>query len=106
MDVSKIDETYIFKISIKIHFFYVSIDIKILFFRVSVSIETSRSYCTVRSHEMLETLKNFGYFFNRLKLWLFRTVQDFIIKVDQLQKIVIAEKHPQNFKWSLWKSHH
>jgi hypothetical protein len=42
MNVSKLDETYIFKISIKSNSFDASIDIKIPFFRVSASIETSR----------------------------------------------------------------
>ena len=36
MSRTKLDENYMFKISIKIRFFDVSADIKILFFRVSV----------------------------------------------------------------------
>jgi hypothetical protein len=53
MDMSKLDETYIFKISIKSNSFDVSIDIKILLFRVSVTIETSSSYYTVRYHHSI-----------------------------------------------------
>ena len=36
--------------------FYVSIDIKILFFRFSVTIETFRSYYTVRYHELFDKI--------------------------------------------------
>jgi hypothetical protein len=54
MNKTKLDETYIFEINIKIWFFYVSIGIKIPFFRVSVTIEPSRSLLTVRYHELFE----------------------------------------------------
>ena len=43
MGKTKLDETYIFEISIKMQFFYVAIDIKIQFFRVLVTIEPGRS---------------------------------------------------------------
>ena len=43
MGKSKLNETYIFKISIKMQFFDVAIVIKIPFFRVSVTIEPGRS---------------------------------------------------------------
>ena len=43
MDKDKLDEIYIFKISIKIQFFDVTIGIKIPFFRVLVTIEPGHS---------------------------------------------------------------
>ena len=43
MGKTKLDETYIFKISIKIRFFDVTIGIKIPFFGVLVTIEPGRS---------------------------------------------------------------
>ena len=43
MTKTKFDETYIFKISIKIRFFYISFSIEIPFFRVSFTIEPGRS---------------------------------------------------------------
>ena len=43
MGKTKLDETYIFKISIKCNSFDVAIDIKIQFFRVLVTIEPGRS---------------------------------------------------------------
>ena len=43
MGKTKLDEAYIFKISIKMGFFYVTIGIKIPFFRLSVTIEPGRS---------------------------------------------------------------
>ena len=43
MTKTKFDETYIFKISIKIQFFKVSLSIEIPFFRVSFTIEPGRS---------------------------------------------------------------
>ena len=43
MGKTKLDETYIFKISIKMQFFYAAIGIKIPFFRVLVTIEPGRS---------------------------------------------------------------
>jgi len=43
MSKTKLDETYIFKISIKLIFFNVTIGIKIPFFRVPVTIEPGRS---------------------------------------------------------------
>ena len=54
MGTTKLDETYIFKISIKIQFFYVSIGIKSSFFRVSVYIEPGHSLLTVRYDKLFE----------------------------------------------------
>jgi hypothetical protein len=54
MGKSKLDETYIFEISIKYDSFDVSIGIKIPFFRVSVIIEPVRPLFIVRYHELLK----------------------------------------------------
>jgi hypothetical protein len=54
MGITKLDETYIFKIIIKPNSFDASIGIKIPFFTVSVTIQTGRSYYTVRYHELFE----------------------------------------------------
>ena len=40
---TEFDETYIFKISTNIRFFYVSISMKILFFRLSFTLEPGHS---------------------------------------------------------------
>ena len=53
MDKTKLDETYIFGISIKIRFdFDKSIDIKIPFFRVSATIEPGHSLLIAHYHEL------------------------------------------------------
>ena len=54
MGNTKLDETYILLISIKIRSFNVSIGIKIMSFRVSVTIEPGFSVLTVRFHELFE----------------------------------------------------
>ena len=54
MGKTKLDETYIFKISIKFKFFYVSIGIKIQFFRVSFTIEQGPSLLIVCYHELFD----------------------------------------------------
>ena len=54
MGRTKLDETYIFKISIKSNSFDISIGIEIPFFRVSFSIEPSRSLLTVRYNELFD----------------------------------------------------
>ena len=53
MGKTKLDESYIFDISIKkIDSSDVSIGIKISFFRVSVTIQPGHSFLTVRCHEL------------------------------------------------------
>ena len=71
MGKSKLDETYIFKISIKMRFFDVTIVIKILFFRVSVTIEPGRSllqFVTMNclTSDRLVEDKSFNFQFNSI----------------------------------------
>ena len=54
MSKIKLDETFIFRLTIKIRFFYISVGIKIPFFRVTVTIEPGRSLLRVRHHELFE----------------------------------------------------
>ena len=60
MDKTKLDEAYIFEISIKFNCFDASIDIKFLFFRVSITFEPGRSLLTVRYHELWEATVYLG----------------------------------------------
>ena len=54
MGRTKLNETYIFKISIKSNSFDISIGIEILLFIVSFSVEPSRSLLTVCYHELFD----------------------------------------------------
>ena len=57
MGTTKLDETYISKISIKSDSFDVSIGIKISFFRVSVTIKPGRSLLIICYHELFDATK-------------------------------------------------
>ena len=66
MGKTKLDETYIFKISIKYNSFDVGIDIKIQFFRVLVTIEPGRSLlqfvttnCLIRENKDTEKKRSY-----------------------------------------------
>ena len=59
MSRTKLDETYIFKISIKFNSFDVSNGIKVPFSRFSVAIEPGHSLLTVRYQELFENTKTF-----------------------------------------------
>ena len=54
MDKTKLDEAYLFEISIKFNCFDASIGIKFLFFRVSITFEPGRFLLTVRYHELFD----------------------------------------------------
>ena len=56
MGITDLNETYIFKISIKMRFFDVTIGIKIPFFRVSVTIEPGRSFLQFVTTNCLKVL--------------------------------------------------
>ena len=58
MGKTKLDETYIFKTSIKMRFFDIAIGIKIPFFRVLVTIEPDRS---LLQFVTTNCLMKFGY---------------------------------------------
>jgi len=60
MGKTNLDETYIFKISIKMRFFYVTIGIKIPFFRVPVTIEPGHSLLQFVTTNCLINVTFFG----------------------------------------------
>ena len=53
----KFDETYLFKISIRIQFFWCNYGYQNSIFRVSVTIEPDHSLYTVRHHELFDLLE-------------------------------------------------
>ena len=96
MGKTKLDETYIFKISIKMQFFYVAIGIKIQFFRVLVTIEPGLS---LLQFVTTNSLINNSF---TVKCWsLEKTSQTSftVIPFTLFQCALLYKKQNKNFQW-------